>query len=342
MSVFILLFKAPWLFIYNKNSDPANPLQLNRSTTYTFSCSSLFASPFPYSTSLQWTVYNLDPTTYSILSQISFSTYNPTQTEQDFILPGNTLSFGLFKAVVTVNVSVDSMSTQLSAQDTTYFKVVPTGISVIALANSVTSLTVGSLQGLTLSPASYSIDKDSFVSISSLSFKFYCRLVNSTQTGVNYLLSDPTATDLNTGLGLNTCFNSTSSYAFNQSGNNLIVLPGGFRYSASESSQFVISTTSSGFTYYQVINVNINPQVSQLPIPVINCRVASFCLTFGSVKIFSTSNILILDGSYNQVDYVDSSQVLWKVYKNTGNFTNPIWSSLTASETSNLDGESIN
>lgn len=68
----------------------------------------------------------------------------------------------------------------------------------------------------------------------------------------------------------------------------------------------------------------------------------SFCTDLGSVKIFSTSNIMIMEGSYT-VDtiYVDSVTLTWTVTKNTGNITNPVWTALTTSEKSNLMGMSL-
>lgn len=153
-------------------------------------------------------MFKIDSTTFAQLSQVSF-TLNPTLTQLAFTLPSNTLDYGLFKVVFTSTITL-SDSTQLTGQDVTYVKVIPTGINVYALANSVTSLTVGSLQGLTLDPVQYSVDTDGVVAMSSLTFKFYCHLVNSSQVGVNFLLSGASNQDLKTSLTTNDCFTSTS------------------------------------------------------------------------------------------------------------------------------------
>lgn len=199
----------PSVNITNKNPSPASPVVLNRSATFTLNGSYLFASIYNYSMILDWSVYQIDNTTYSVLSKISFSTANPTQSQLSFTLPGNSLPYGLFKIVFTVNISIVQNGVQFSVQDTTYLQTVPTGITVKVLPNSATNMTVGSLQSFTLDPVSYSVDSDDLLSMSSLSFKFYCRLVNSSQQGVNYL-GGGNDTDLNTGISTNNCFNTTS------------------------------------------------------------------------------------------------------------------------------------
>lgn len=185
---------------------------MNRSTSLQFTASSLFVSQYDSTISYQWTIFLLDSTTYSQISQVTFTTVNPTLSQLALTIPGNTFDYGLYKAVFTTTITISSLSSQLNASDVTYFKVVPTGITVNALANSVTSLTVGSLQGLTLNPVLYSVDTDGLVSMSSLTFKFYCHLVTSSQVGVNFLLSGSSNQDLKTNLSTNDCFLSTSKH----------------------------------------------------------------------------------------------------------------------------------
>lgn len=65
-----------------------------------------------------------------------------------------------------------------------------------------------------------------------------------------------------------------------------------------------------------------------------------FCSDYGSVKIFSTSNIMMMDGSY--VYPAPNLKVLsysWTLYKQESNTTHAYWTALTASELANLDGK---
>jgi hypothetical protein len=59
-----------------------------------------------------------------------------------------------------------------------YVQVIPTGIVVSPLYGGINQVSIGTNQSLQLDPVQYSFDYDSFVPIKSLSFKFYCQVVD--------------------------------------------------------------------------------------------------------------------------------------------------------------------
>lgn len=198
------------LFIWYQSFSASSPTVVPRSDTNILAASCIFSTAYAYSISYQWTVYKLDSTTYSVTGTLTYSYNNPTLNQKTLILPGNTLDYGLYQAVVQVQISVSGLGQTYAMNESTYLKVIPSGINVAGLENAVTSMTIGSRQGLTLKPATYSFDPDKVASISSLSFKFYCRIVNQSQTGVYYVNTTNGIVDLRTGLTENTCFNTSS------------------------------------------------------------------------------------------------------------------------------------
>lgn len=180
--------------IIDSNPYPTSPLELALSDTHTFVGSNQFDVFYDYSiTSYNWSIFRIDETTYSVLTEESFAE----------------LTYGLFKVVLTVSVSLTGENIQLSVQDASYLKIKPTGILVNALPNSATTLTVGFLQSFTLDPVTYSTDSDNLLQMSSLDFKFYCRLISSSDELSVYVIDEQSHIDFQTGISGNTCFNST-------------------------------------------------------------------------------------------------------------------------------------
>lgn len=199
---------GPQLTILDKYPFPQSPLNQTRSITTTFTATYLFICPYPYSATLQWKVYKLDTTTFAVVSEVTL--VNPTMSTLAFTLPGNTLDYGVYKVEIALNISVDSITMKFSAQDATYLQISPSGIIVSVMANSLSNITIGSSQALVLSPVLYSSDLDNLVTMSSLSFKFYCHQVNDSFSGVNFLLTTTGNVDMATGVTTNDCFASSS------------------------------------------------------------------------------------------------------------------------------------
>lgn len=219
---------GPKMYILNKylNDTPQN---LTRSATYTFTATNLFVCPYSYTISYMWTVYQLktsstvstntlDTSGLAVRSRINLpgrtvdpytqlNLTNPTMTTLAFTLPGNLLDYGNYRIGFSVSIYVESLNQYFTANDWTYLQIIPSGIIVSVLPNSVSQITIGSVQSLTLDPVLYSSDRDGIVSMSSLSFKFYCRPVSD---GVNYLLTGSGYQDLTTG-SANDCFDSSSN-----------------------------------------------------------------------------------------------------------------------------------
>lgn len=296
---------------------------------------------FIFSANIYWKFYKLNSATYQRASEVTISSdMNPTVLTKNLMIPGNFLDYGLYEIVFGANTTLVTSTVSVPAETSTYLNVIPTGITVMAMANGATSATIGTSQMFILDPVSYSVDSDGVASMSSLTFKFYCHRVLNTSTLVNYVQLNSSNIDLATSVNTNDCFNSSSSYYFNQSANNaLVIKPGGFAYMSGMLNQFVISTEYYGVTFYQIVTITVNELIAELPVLSISCYVPAFCISFGTVKIFSASNNIIVQGSYtNTGSYIDSVSYNWTVYKNTGNLTYQVWSSLSTSEKSLLTG----
>lgn len=185
-------------------------LAVNRSTPNSFTVSVLFFSPVDYSITYQWTVTQSVMIGGTAYNYGSFQTTNPTRSQQSFVLPRNALDYGTYQVEIAVQILVPLLSKNLTVKRSVNLSIVPAGITVMSLPNNINSLNVGKAQGLTLSPAKYSIDSDQLINITSLSFKFYCHAVDQTLNGQNYLLITGSVNyDLGTNLTTNTCFNDS-------------------------------------------------------------------------------------------------------------------------------------
>lgn len=179
-----------------------------KSSLTNFTVSVLFFSSVDYTIAYQWSITKFSGGTTS-----SFQTENPTRVKSTLVLPRNALDYGVYQVLISVKISMPSPSKDLTVSKSFNLTIIPTGITVMALPNNLKSLLVGKAQDLTLSPAQYSIDSDQLINMSSLSFKFYCHLVNQTLTGQNYLLFNATTNfDLATSLDTNSCFNNSGKH----------------------------------------------------------------------------------------------------------------------------------
>ena len=118
---------GPQIYINSKYSNVSSPQIQTRSSSVYVSASNLFICPYSYSITYQWTVYQLNSSTYAAISVVNFSTVNPTMNSLSFSLPGSVQNYGLYKIQIAVAISVDSLGLSFSSQDVTYMKVVPTG-----------------------------------------------------------------------------------------------------------------------------------------------------------------------------------------------------------------------
>ena len=115
--------------------------------------------------------------TLAEISEIDL-TSNPTSSSTELLIRENTLEFGLYhfhlKVIVIFNTNKNVTNT-----DETFIEIIPTGLAVFALENGVSSTLIGSQQALTLSPGVFTKDMDEIITSDKLTFKFYCKTINS-------------------------------------------------------------------------------------------------------------------------------------------------------------------
>jgi hypothetical protein len=216
-------------------------------------------------------VETVDQTSFNVISTVSISS-NPTALTQSLTLPTNFLQFGLYKITFLANATITTPPVQyFSNESFTYVKIVMSGINLFCLPNGQNNVTIGKLQSYVLSPALYSNDLDQLVDVKTLTYKFYCKVVSKASGFVNYVHSDPTYPDLDAiktsnTLPVGSCFNSTNSFWFNAEKNVLNLNRLALRWYPDMNNMFVVSTQSSGLTYYELLNIKIDPDFNQIPV----------------------------------------------------------------------------
>ena len=204
---------SPALNIIGKSSSASSPIIRKRSVSYKLKVSSNISCMSCTHTliSCRWRIYRMEPAPI-----VEVNLANPTLTTAKLGLLKNSLSVGSYKITLKAYAKVyenGQTAKSAPANDTTYLKVIPTGLRVRALPNALSNVWIGSLQVFKLSPAVYTIDPDKLVSIKTLKFKFYCQLTSSYK--LNFLTLG-SYTDLETGKSTNSlsadnCFNSDTS-----------------------------------------------------------------------------------------------------------------------------------
>jgi hypothetical protein len=166
---------------------------------------------------------------FSINSKVTSLNSNPTTAFAQLVVQPGTLDYGLYKFVYKVTMLDGIYNNLFVGQVATYVEIIPTGIVVSSLPNSLGGGTLetnlGLSQSITLDPPSYSYDLDKLANISALSFKFYCQVIdNGIQLGypmLNYLNKIDLYTfaykNVNLPVSMNvnsTCFSSSGKKPF--------------------------------------------------------------------------------------------------------------------------------
>lgn len=106
---------------------------------------------------------------------------NPSSSSSELVIKSDTLDYGIYKIVYNVTQLKNDLEglNFFNTFDYSYFNIIPTGLAVYGLPNGVTKISIGYSQTLELDPSSYSIDFDSLLDLTSLDFKFYCRVIDN-------------------------------------------------------------------------------------------------------------------------------------------------------------------
>ena len=123
----------------------------------------------------------IDPATLLPIINIDLST-NPTSASSELVVKENTLDYGIYKFTLQVPVTYNLVNQITSNLIETYVQIIPTGLAVFAIENGVSSVLIGSRQAFSLQPSIYTIDMDSIITPDKLSFTYFCKTVNLSDT----------------------------------------------------------------------------------------------------------------------------------------------------------------
>jgi hypothetical protein len=193
----------------NSMASQSSAISANRSTMLFYATSFTYSLPISYTVIHDWKVFCLS--TCSPVGEFLL-TGNPTITEQNLTLLGNTFGYGLYRIQYNLTFSLADGS-QVTLVNNTFVNIVPSGIIVNILPNGASNATIGLIQELSLSPKQHSIEMDNFIDLTSLQYRFFCKLVPTDQAG-QFFANESGQTDLASAktsgtLPSNSCFNST-------------------------------------------------------------------------------------------------------------------------------------
>jgi hypothetical protein len=252
-------------------NDPANAEQVARSTFQQLTAIITPNYPFSYTvSSASWQIIWLD-LDYSSIGEVDLSA-NPTAATTQLNLPANYLDIGVYQIIFMATVTTGASSQVFYGNASTYIEIITSGLEVFALQNGLDTITIGINQSLSLTPRKYSYDLDELINMDSLSFVFYCQVVNSSAGFVNDL--DPTIYDLltlkmNSSLdeGGASCFNSSNGFYFDSTTNVLSIKSSSLGWYSNAVNQFIVTTSNpDGATFSQMFNVIVDPNYAKYPV----------------------------------------------------------------------------
>ena len=168
-----------------------------------------------------WTVYKIDPTTGLSTTTVAL-TGNPTVNYAELVIPPNLLDYGTYKLVYQLTM-LDTNNAVFSNQAYTFIKIVQSGLVISAVnlnqlnAGGTVELNRGTNQMIEFNPALNSYDIDGMVLMTSMTYSFYCQVIDAgvqmgyPQAYANakldlYTYKLKSTVNINTN---QTCFNST-------------------------------------------------------------------------------------------------------------------------------------
>ena len=165
----------------------------------------------------EWTIYSVNELTGQIETQMIIQN-NPTINYAELVLQPKTLAYGLYKIIYTVTMLTNK---NLTCSVYSYIKIIPSGLILSSLKASqpvyggTIEIIRGQNQTIQFDPFLFTYDIDAVASITSLTFKYSCQIIQSNSPqgypqipGTNQTINLDDF-KLNSSLSvLNTCFNS--------------------------------------------------------------------------------------------------------------------------------------
>ena len=162
-----------------------NPNLVYRSKLFSLPTAIYFACNMSYTIVNTWLLNRIDePQAISLSS-------NPSYMSSELVILPNTLAFGLYQFSFSVEITlVSSGMVMQSNVVNTFVQIIQTGLAVFATSqNDVSSVLIGFSQSYVLNPVLYSFDFDNAVTMSSLTFRFYCSPVDISAPLVTQVLN---------------------------------------------------------------------------------------------------------------------------------------------------------
>jgi hypothetical protein len=132
----------------------------------------------------KWIIYEINERNGLDINKIELFN-NPTINYAELVIQPKTLSYGLYRFVYTVTMTLNANSILFSSQVSTYVKIEPSGLilSTLSLSQGLYGGTIeisrGQQQPITFNPYLNSYDIDSLLVITTLNFKYSCQLIDS-------------------------------------------------------------------------------------------------------------------------------------------------------------------
>lgn len=293
----------PIISIQDQSVDYYSPAKISRSEFFTIVSDVSISCGLSVYNAKYWTVYRVNSITGSITGQVSLKG-NLYANSTELPIQANTLSYGLYKFELTVAMySPTTDLTPFTQSSYTYIEIIPTGIVVLGLSGGVNQIQIGSNQTFSLAPTLYSYDQDYLISMSSLSFKFYCKSVDAGVDAGYPKTSLYDETDLSEFLSTSnyemsynsTCFNDTSGFSFDSTLNRLTINPFSLAVYDDRVYKFKIEVVYLDTTYYQEINL-IVLNTNELPVISIACVPFERCDQGATSQVFNANSQITLKG----------------------------------------------
>ena len=141
-------------------------------------------------------------------------TDNPTSDKNELVIQPNTLPYGLYMITYGIYSKGDN---SLLSQQSTFVKVIETGIAVYGLEYGTSNLKLGYAQIIVFEPNKFTFDFDYIADVSSLDYKYFCAKLeqndNSSTSSINFGSELKEAKSNNVPLS-STCFDSTGNFFY--------------------------------------------------------------------------------------------------------------------------------
>ena len=180
MSV-LLDCQNPTISIEKASSYFYEPTVYNRNELFSLKGRATIRCNISLENTKHWSLFRVDPSTGKDQSSLSLND-NPTVDYGELVVQPNVLDFGLYR----FNFKVTMLNTQnalFESEQDTFVSIVPSGIYLSSLAaNKIPDggryeMTKGTEQDIQFNPFIYSYDIDSLIDIATLSFKYYCQVI---------------------------------------------------------------------------------------------------------------------------------------------------------------------